>query len=70
MSEDLFLESAQFKIGERVKLSALGRVRSPRLKPPHNGRIISRSGPTTYRVLFDGRKNPLTVNGDYLESAE
>ena len=70
MSDDLFFQLGQFEIGERVQLSVLGRVTSPRLKQPHSGRIVSRSGPTAYRVLFDGRKYPLTVNASYLERIE
>ena len=31
------------------------------------GVIVSRSGPSTIRVLFDGRRRPLTLHLSYVE---
>jgi len=71
VSRDIRIAKApELKIGERVKLSSLGIERSTGLKPPHCGQIVGRSPPHGYRVLFDGRKSPLSLHGGYLEKTD
>jgi hypothetical protein len=52
--------------GQRVSLSVLGKERCPKLKS-QTGVIVSRNGPSSVRVLFDGRKEPLTLHLSYVE---
>jgi len=59
----------EVRAGTRVRLSVLGKARCPRLKNDA-GVILSRSGPTTLRVLFNGRKNPVTLHQSYVEIPE
>jgi hypothetical protein len=52
--------------GQRVSLSVLGKERCPKLKS-QTGVIVKRSGSSAVRVLFDGRKQPLTLHLSYVE---
>lgn len=64
------MHDVEFKIGDRVVLTALGRERSPKLKST-TGVILGKSpGTEAYRVLFDGRTTPLLVHQSYIESAD
>jgi hypothetical protein len=55
-----------FSLGDRVKLSALGEMRCPRLA----GKIGTVVGRSIYvnsvAVLMDGNKSPRTIHGAYL----
>ncbi len=54
-------------IGARFKMSALGSVRSPRLAAKE-GIIVGGSRlNSSVRVLFDGRKSPMSLHRDYIE---
>jgi hypothetical protein len=59
------LHKERLKVGSRFRLSALGLERCPKL---HRTGIIV-GGPTgsTFRVLLDGRKQPLTLHESYIE---
>ena len=58
-----------FKIGDRVRLSALGKARSPRSIP--TGQIVSlvsrKPGYGSVRVLWDGLKAPRRLHASYIE---
>jgi hypothetical protein len=58
------------KIGARVRLSRLGLERSPRVAGSNIGTVISAISSTSFRVLLDGRKNPLTMHVSYIECVE
>ena len=59
----------ELKPGTRVRLTALGKERSPRLKS-HVGKIVAVSLHTsTVRVLFVGRKATVTLHVTYVERA-
>lgn len=59
----------ELKPGTRVRLTALGKERSPRLKS-HVGKIVTISLHTsTVRVLFEGRKSSVTLHVTYIEPA-
>jgi hypothetical protein len=56
-----------FSIGDRVRISAVGATRSPRLAD-RKGTIVGRGIYTnSFVVLFDGNKSTSTFHGDYLE---
>jgi hypothetical protein len=54
-------------IGSRIRLSALGMERCHRLKS-HTGIVVG-ANPigTSFRVLIDGRKRPVTLHASYIE---
>jgi len=51
-------------LGDRVRMSALGRARHPRYGNFH-GLIVGRGSPSSWRVKFDERK--CVLHCDYLE---
>ena len=54
--------------GQRVRLSELGRQRCPKLKLKSDaGIVLSRSGISAVRILFQGRKQPVTLHLSYVE---
>ena len=54
-------------IGARFRMSALGAARNPRLAK-RQGTIIGRSRLNrSVRVIFDGRKSPMSLHRDYIE---
>jgi hypothetical protein len=59
--------SNDLKIGSRVRLSALGIKRCPGLKS-RTGVIVGLS-PTgsSFRVLLEGRRQPITLHESYIE---
>ena len=59
-------DNVEVKLGQRVSLSVLGKERCPKIKV-NTGIIVSRNGPSSVRVLFDGRKYPLTLHLSYVE---
>ena len=54
-------------IGTRVKISALGAARNPRLAQKQGTIIGSSRLNRSVRVLFDGRKSPMSLHRDYIE---
>jgi hypothetical protein len=59
-------EEPEFKVGDRVRLSAIGLERSPRMS--RNGGVIvglTISG-SAYRVLFDDKKIAILLHKSYL----
>jgi hypothetical protein len=55
-----------FMIGDRVRLSELGRSRSPNMTATGVVVSASRTG-TMYMVLLDGRSRPVQLHWSYLE---
>src|ERR1700740_25404 len=54
-------------IGVRFRMSSLGAVRHPRLADKE-GTIVGASRlNSSIRVLFDGRKTPISLHRDYIE---
>lgn len=52
----------ELKAGARIRLSALGKQRCPRIKV-HTGIIVGRiNRADAFRILFDGRKVPVTFH--------
>jgi hypothetical protein len=53
--------------GRRIKLTALGKQRCPKLKND-TGVVIGKSPQSNaFRVLIDGRKMPITLHESYIE---
>jgi hypothetical protein len=59
-------DDVEVRPGQPFSLSVLGKERCPKLKS-NTGVIVSRNGPSSVRVLFDGRKEPLTLHLSYVE---
>ena len=59
-------DDVEIRRGMRMRLSALGKQRCPRLKS-ESGIVLRRNGPATIRVLLDGRKQPITLHLSYIE---
>lgn len=58
----------RFLIGDRVRISAVGAARSPRLSD-RTGSIVGQGIYTnSFVVLFDGNKTTSTFHSDYLEA--
>lgn len=53
-------------IGQRVRMSALGRERHPRYGD-RRGVIVGQGSPSSWRVKFDERVNVQSIHGNYLE---
>jgi len=60
-------EIPHLQIGDRVKLSALGLERSPRMA--RTGAIVGAIG-SSFEVLMDGSKTPVRLHKTYLEKAD
>lgn len=59
---------SDFSLGVRVRLSALGAIRCPRLAGK-TGTVVGRSVyVNSVAVLLDGNKSPRTIHRTYLES--
>jgi ribosomal protein L21E len=59
---------SDFSLGDRVRISALGATRSPRLAGK-TGTVVGRSiFVSSVAVLLDGNKSPTTIHGSYLEA--
>jgi hypothetical protein len=57
----------ELKPGMRIRLSALGKARSPRMKV-HTGVIVSiTNGSEGVRIILDGSKTPITLHESYIE---
>ena len=58
---------SELKPGMRIRLSALGRARSPRMKV-YTGVIVGLTdGSEGVRVMMDGSKSPITLHESYIE---
>lgn len=59
----------EFQVGDRVRLSELGKSRTPRTKS--RGTVVRIPGWTaaqgSVQVLFDGNKEPTKMHRSYLE---
>ena len=55
----------EFEIGDLVRLSPLGKQRSPRT-PDRTGKITGIFG-STYKVQLEGKTMPVRLHGSYLE---
>ena len=66
------MDEREFFLGQRVRLSALGRERSPRTKST-TGIVVGiggKSNPTAVEVRLDGNKTPWRYHPSYLEPDE
>ena len=60
-------DDSELKPGMRIRLSALGKARSPRMKV-HTGVIVGLTGGSEgVRVIMDGSKSPMTLHESYIE---
>jgi hypothetical protein len=60
-------DDSELKPGMRIRLSALGKVRSPRIKV-HTGVIVGKPpGSEGVRIMLDGSKTPITLHESYIE---
>jgi hypothetical protein len=65
MSDDH--DGRELRPGMRIRLSALGKDRSPRMKV-HTGVIVGLTdGSEGVRVMMDGSKSPITLHETYIE---
>ena len=60
-------EPQSFVAGERVRLSALGQQRCPRMRG-YFGEIIGKASGSGYYVLFEGFKTKQMLHNSYLVS--
>jgi hypothetical protein len=61
------LNNPELKAGSRIRLSSLGVERCSRLKS-RTGLVLGiNPGGTSFRILIDGRKMPLSLHGSYIE---
>ena len=59
-------EEPEFKVGDRVRLSAIGLERSPRMKSAV-GTVVGITGTgNAYRVLFDEKKLAVLLHKSYI----
>ena len=56
----------EFRVGQRVRLSELGRARTPKARA-HTGRVVALPAPSTVEILFDGNKRPTKLHRSYIE---
>jgi ribosomal protein L21E len=60
-------ERVSFKVGDRVKMSALGSDRSPQLSGKVGTVIGVRRNSSSVFIRFDGNKTPTTIHRDYVD---
>ena len=60
-------EEEYFRIGDRVRLSQLGRQRMPRNKRTTAKVVGYGRSDTRIRVVFDGTAYPVSIHASYLE---
>jgi hypothetical protein len=59
-------EQPEFKVGDRVRLSAVGLERSPRMNST-GGVVVGITGTgNAYRVLFDNKKLAVLMHKSYI----
>jgi hypothetical protein len=64
----LHRDDDELTAGRRIKLTALGKLRCPKLKN-ETGVVIGKSPQTNaFRILIDGRKMPITLHETYIEA--
>ena len=54
-------------IGARVRLSVLGAARNPHLANKEGTTVGGSRLNSSLRILFDGRKSPMSLHRDYIE---
>ncbi|MCW5705107.1 MAG: hypothetical protein R3D82_06515 [Xanthobacteraceae bacterium] len=60
-------EEHYYRIGDRVRLSELGRSRMTRSRAT-SGRVVGFGrSETTIRIVFDGSNYPVSIHASYLE---
>ena len=59
-----------FAVGDRVRLSALGRERCPQMKDVVGTIVKASRLPSSLAILFDGRRTPVVMHRTYIESVE
>jgi len=57
----------RISIGARIKMSKLGRSRNRHFADKEGTVVGSGRLNRSFRVLFDGRKTPITLHQDYIE---
>ena len=60
-------EDEHFQVGDRVRLSQLGRQRMPRNKSTTAKVVGYGRSDTRIRVVFDGTAYPVSIHASYLE---
>ena len=56
----------ELKLGQRIRLTALGKARSPRIRV-HTGVIVGEPVGRGVRIILDGSKTPITLHKSYIE---
>ena len=57
----------QFRVGDRIRLSELGKSAAPRAKV-HTGVVVSvPDGGMSVGVIFDGNRQPTRIHRSYIE---
>jgi hypothetical protein len=64
---DLGSATSPIVVGARFRMSALGAARNPHLAEKVGTIVGSSRLNTSLRVLFDGRKSPMSLHRDYIE---
>jgi hypothetical protein len=57
----------RISIGVRIKMSELGKARNPHFAEKVGTVVGGGRLNSSFRVLFDGRKTPITLHEDYIE---
>ena len=60
-------EQEYFQVGERVRLSQLGKERMPRNKSTTAKVVGFGRSDTRIRIVFDGSRYPVSIHSSYLE---
>jgi hypothetical protein len=60
-------QASRIFIGARIKMSKLGRLRNRHFAEKVGMVVGSGRLNSSFRVLFDGRKTPITLHEDYIE---
>ena len=60
-------EEIELQAGDRIKLSALGRERCPRIACKAGTVIGRKLNSRIVTIRFDGNRNPTSINYDYIE---
>jgi len=64
----MYYDDLEMKPGQRIRLSALGKARCPRVKV-HTGVIVGEPLGRGVRIMLDGSKTPITLHKSYIEHA-
>jgi hypothetical protein len=57
-------------VGARFRMSALGAARNPRLAEREGTIVGTNRHNSSIRVLFDGRKTPMSLHRDYIKQIQ